>query len=361
MELMILFALAVWASAGPVGHMRKTEPLRIAARRQYSAQAHERRMARVGRRGGRPTIAEAMSIRIAERITNPRGGPARTALTEWWADSWLWATERRRWRHARAAVGQLRRQRAARAAKQWVAARWAQRRAQGAPKRPRNDPWARARTHQPGFTTAEASRPWPSGGDEDIVDAELVEEEDNQPAQPSGPGDNPRQATAGTAGATPTESTGADGPRQPVQPSDNTSGNDRSDNPTAESDDLASVHPIRPTTDHQPTRKGTVMTIQTSGETLDPAAGRAFVDSVRQSTEQIRSQVELSQATLTSRGISGEPIEHLAAVQEALSMVVATCERVIPHFERHLGIQDQVMADPTLVGAVQNTYIGQRS
>jgi hypothetical protein len=121
MELLLLLAWATWAATGPVAHWRKIEPLRIAERRQRSAQVHERRMARVGRRGGRPTIIEALSIRVADRITNPRGGPARRAVTDWWADSWLYATERRRARHARAAAGQLRRQRAARAAKAWVA------------------------------------------------------------------------------------------------------------------------------------------------------------------------------------------------------------------------------------------------
>jgi hypothetical protein len=120
MELLILLLLVGWGTAryganGALAHARKTEPLRIAERRQRAAQTHERRMARAARRTG-PTLVDAISMRIADRIANPRGGPAREAFALWWSDSWGYATERRQLRHERAAQGQLGRQKAARAA-----------------------------------------------------------------------------------------------------------------------------------------------------------------------------------------------------------------------------------------------------
>jgi hypothetical protein len=357
MELMILVALALWAGSGPVGHWRKTEPLRIAERRQRSSQAHERRMARIGRRGGRPTIAEAISIRIADRIANPRGGPARRAAGEWWADSWLYATERRQNRHARAAAGQLRRQRAARAAAAWVAAHRRPRGAQGAPRRPQSDPWARRRPDQPGTTVPR--RGWGPGfsaEEDDIVDAEIVDEHTEEDTQEH------------TTKDTKDINEPAVGTPEHDQPSDEQRREHglAADAPSEDERDpggLASVHPIRPTTTDQPTGKDILMPTHTvtSGETLDPSAGLAFVTSVRESAEQIMTQIELSETTLTSRGVTGEPIALLAQLREAFSTAANAASAAVTHFERHLSIQDQVLADPTLAGSVHGTYVGNRS
>jgi hypothetical protein len=369
-ELLILFALASWAGCGPVGHWRKTEPLRIAERRQRSAQGHERRMARVARRGGRPTITEAISLRIVDRVVNPRGGPAQRAVAEWWADSWLYATERRRTRHSKAANGQLRRQRAARAATEWVANRRRPSDAQGAPARPQRDPWARPRSHHQGDV------------EDDIVDAELVDDPD-EPAgpeertatQPGRPGDPRVGQPAATGTPTQPPAPGAEA-REDTNDNHKSSDNEapteiwtdvvvvqqgRGTHPRPDELDPeagSSVHPIRPI--GKDTNDMTTHTV-ISGETLDPSAGLEFVRSVRESTEQIMTQIELSETTLTSRGVTGEPVALLAQMREAFSTAVASCGAAVTHFERHLSIQDQVLADPTLAGSVHGTYVGTRS
>lgn len=359
MELLILIALASWAACGPVGHWRKTEPLRIAERRQRSAQAHERRMARTARRGGRPTITEAISLRIVDRVTNPRGGPAQQAIAQWWADSWIYATERRRTRHSNAANGQLRRQRAARAVTEWVTNRRRRTDVQDDPTRPQRDPWARPRPrHQ-------------TDVEDDIVDAELVED----PAEDAGPEERtatepgePRDplvdhpAATGTSTPPPAPGPAPDPEKREDTPTTPTSTPPDEYPAPAETDPQpeawASVHPIRPI--GKDTHDMTTHTV-TSGETLDPAAGLAFVRSVRESTEQIMTQIELSETSLASRGVTGEPVALLAQMREAFSTAVASCGAAVTHFERHLNIQDQVLADPTLAGSVHGTYVGTRT
>jgi hypothetical protein len=362
MELLILLALAGWAACGPVGHWHKTEPLRIAERRQQSSQAHERRMAWIARRGGRPTVTEAISLRIADRIINPRGGPAQQAAAEWWADSWLYATERRRARHEKAANGQLRRQRAARAVNEWVATRRRRSDAQDTPTRAQSDPWGRTQPQHQQSRDVE----------DDIVDAELVDDPDEH-TEPSEP-ERQTDATADAQPAAPPPGAHADQainqdtpPPESEQREDPTGQNPTGQNPPDDAqpahdlprpETLASVHPIRPIgKDHQDMSTHTV----TSGETLDPAAGLTFVRSVRESTEQIMIQIELSETTLTDRGVTGEPVELLAQMREAFSTAVASCAAAAAHFERHLNIQDQVLADPTLAGSVHGTYVGTRS
>lgn len=351
MELLILLALAGWAACGPVGHWHKTEPLRIAERRQQSAQAHERRMAWIARRGGRPTVTEAISLRIADRIINPRGGPAQQAAAEWWADSWLYATERRRARHEKAANGQLRRQRAARAINDWAATRLRRSDAQDAPTRSQSDPWGRTQPqHQQDV-------------EDDIVDAELVDDPDEH-TDPAEPAEKHTDAAADAEPAQAGQAIHQDTPPPPdPEQREDTSAQNPPDNahPAHDrpgSETLASVHPIRPIgKDHHDMSTHTV----TSGETLDPAAGLTFVRSVRESTEQIMTQIELSETTLTGRGVTGEPIELLAQMREAFSTAVASCAVAAAHFERHLNIQDQLLADPTLAGSVHGTYVGTRS
>ncbi|MBO0847828.1 MAG: hypothetical protein J2P20_00070 [Pseudonocardia sp.] len=84
--------------------------------RQRDKHRHQKYMERMRRRGGTPTLAEAISIRLAQRIATSGAdhGIGRFFL-EWWSDSWAYATERRRNRHARARAGELRRQKVARA------------------------------------------------------------------------------------------------------------------------------------------------------------------------------------------------------------------------------------------------------
>jgi hypothetical protein len=357
MELLILLVLTVWGTSryganGALAYARKTEPLRIAERRQRAAQAHERAMARTARRSARPTptIAEAISLRIADRLSNPRGGPAREAMMLWWADSWGYATERRRVRHQRAAEGQLGRQKAARALGGWIAAQWLHRTAQGTPTAPQAG--RQASGH-------DRDRDAPIWADADIVDAELVEHE---PAEQHPIGDDPdreedtddRARTTGSARDNETqthpEATEHDQSTYPA-PAERPAPSQ----PEYTERRLAPVHPIRK--DISTMNPHTV----TSGETLDPAAGLAFVSSVREAAEQLVSQIELSIASLTERGVHGEPITLLAQMQEAFAVAVNASTAAATHFERHLGVQDQVLSDPSLAGTVSGTYVGTRS
>lgn len=359
MEVLILLALTMWGTTryganGALAHARKTEPLRIAERRQRAAQDHERAMARMARRNTRstPTIAEALSLRLADRLSNPHGGPAREAMALWWADSWGYATERRRVRHERAANGQLGRQKAARAVSSWVAAQWRHRTAQGAP------------------TTAQNGRREPSGGraqaqdtpiwaDADIVDAEVVDETSTSTSSEAQPRQNPA-ATAAARNGHNQEENADDDRRSSNNDSDpqtetRAAEQDQAEHPEPTDDQLASVHPIRKDTSTMNTH--TV----TSAEILDPAAGLAFVSSVREAAEQLVSRIELSIASLSERGVSGEPIALLAQMQEAFASAVTASAAAATHFERHVGVQDQVLSDPTLAGTVSGTYVGTRS
>jgi hypothetical protein len=99
----------------------------------------------------------------------------------------------------------------------------------------------------------------------------------------------------------------------------------------------------------------------TSGETLDPAAGLAFVNSVGDAAEQILTQIELSMSALTGKGLTGEPIADLAGMQEAAHLLATRSRSAAGHFERHLNTQDQLLADESLAGTVERTYVGTRS
>jgi hypothetical protein len=386
MELLILIALTMWGTArysanGAVAHARKAEPLRIAERRQRSAQVHERRMARMTRRGERstPTIVEALSLRIAQRVAHPRGGPAREAFAVWWADSWGYATERRRHRHERAAAGELGRQRAARALRHWAAQQWRQRTAPPE----QTDHHGRGRQSGSHQHHPEGDPVWADAEviDDDVVHAEIVDDEpapgrttgqqpdhdpekdqpthtdprpdtDIDPGQPAEPDHDQR-----VAATTPrTDPALEDERRQP------TCDDTRTDHLGSEAPDarhtggqLALVHPIR---------KG-ILSMSThtvtSGETLDPAAGLAFVNSVGDAAEQILTQIELSMSALTGKGLTGEPIADLAGMQEAAQLLATRSRSAAGHFERHLNTQDQLLADESLAGTVEGTYVGTRS
>lgn len=121
-------------------------------------------------------------------------------------------------------------------------------------------------------------------------------------------------------------------------------------------DPMASVHPIR---EDQPMTAPTMTEI--NGETLDPHAALRFVTSLKELSDQIVGQIELSVASLTERGVAGEPIELLSAMQEAFGTASGQCETAQGHFERHLATQDQVLSDDTLAGTVQDTYVGTAS
>lgn len=366
MELLILLALTCWGGTRYLAN----EPARINERRQRSTQAHERRMQRLHARRG-PTISQAISDRLAERIANPKGGPAREAIALWWSDSWGYATDRRLKRHERAERGELRRQQAAKAISDWLTIHWKRhqnRRATEKAKK-RGDP-----------VHADATvGPAPADAD-DVVDAEIIDTETN--ATQKSTGNTTKGATADTPApdqtapqetAEPTEKTqqpdtqGDDAPPDHAAPSPPTTTNDSTSEESSATggDDgegdssnatkhMASVHPIRKDT----TQMSYTSTIS-SGETVDPHAALAFVTGIGETAEHMRSQVELSVATLAERKVrGGSTINDLQEIGEKLAEVKHASDRAAQSFTRHIGIQDQVKSDPELAETVGGTYLG---
>ncbi|RTL64025.1 MAG: hypothetical protein EKK42_26550 [Pseudonocardiaceae bacterium] len=372
MELLILSMLFAWGMVryGATEFMAArsgTEAPRISERRQRAAHAHEMAMAKLSRRST-PTIAEAIGGRIADRIANPRGGPARKAAAEWWSDSWGYAVERRRRRHERAEAGELGRQRAARAARQWLRDRTGR----GGQDQPQDPAGQQPGSHQNGQQRREQDEPeqqdpqrvWADAevirdDDEDIVDAEVVDEQpdptpetDQRPTQPVDQVPTDRLDDDPTApppaGPDPTQAAPAALPLAALTAA------------TAELHDIeasmASVTPIR---------GGMTMTAaqhtMTTGETLDPAAALAFIEGIRELAQRMFTEIELSVSTLSQAGVAGEPIALLQQMQEAAQVLVGNSETAKGHFERHVATQDTVLADDTLAGTVANTYVGTRS
>ena len=108
------------------------------------------------------------------------------------------------------------------------------------------------------------------------------------------------------------------------------------------------------------TRKDTPLTEHTitSGETLDPHAALSFVTGIREVAERLFGELELSVSSLQGRGVTGDPIDQLAGMQEAAQILVARAEAAARHFDRHITTQDVVLSDDTLAGTVEGTYVG---
>lgn len=118
-SLLVAWGLVRYGVTDLVATARGTESPRSRERRERMALQHERHMARL--RTG-PTIGQAVASRIAHRIAHPKPprdrrdqGPLRRFLGQWWEDSLNYATERRHRHHERKTLGDLPRQRAARA------------------------------------------------------------------------------------------------------------------------------------------------------------------------------------------------------------------------------------------------------
>lgn len=323
-----MIALVTWAVmrygvTDVIAAARGTEPPRLRERRERHQQAMERRARRPG-----PTVGEAIGQRIADRIAGGGGGtgspgPARQALSDWWADCWADATDRRRRHRARRAAGDLPRQRLGRAA----------RRAWTGRANPRS-------TNRPIPATA----PDP----DDVIDAEIVDETDNSgpPTRSTATTDDPPAATgrdepADPAPAGPPAAAPADPPETPTR-----------DNPADRP--IASVHPIRKDV---PTMTSTE---NLNGETLDPQAGLAFAESTETLLNDLIAQVELSSTTLTSRGVSGPVVDLFARLQDELGIAAATAGEAKAHFEEQIATQDTVHATDGLSGTVEDTYLAAR-
>jgi len=104
-----------------VSSVRGTTSPPAVARQRRMELAHERAMAKIAHRTG-PTVGEAVAARIAARVGQPKApkvrkdrGAFRSYLSGLWGDSWEHATTSRVRHHERKVVGDLPRQRAARA------------------------------------------------------------------------------------------------------------------------------------------------------------------------------------------------------------------------------------------------------
>jgi hypothetical protein len=370
MELLILLALTCWGGTRYLAN----EPARINERRQRSTQSHELRMQRMHARQG-PTLAQAISIRVAQRLAEPRGRPARTAIALWWADSWGYATDRRLGRHERWyerwEKGDLPRQRAERAVKDWLTVHWTQTKTQRQAKRAekRGDP-----------VHAEATvSPAPPDAD-DIVDAEIVDPDESvrkTPRSPKGEDLNGTRVTDdGAASESAERTTSENEETETPPPSPRRSPEDTVDStvdstvPAAQGPDeptgraeqghlnqpedrMASVHAIR--RDVPPMTETSTIT---SGETLDPHAGHAFVSGIAGVAAQIGQQIEESIAALRREKVGGEILTDLTALGELASHMHTTSSRAAEKFAGHITTQDQVQSNPDLAGTVQGTYLG---
>ena len=207
-----------------------------------------------------------------------------------------------------------------------------------------------------------------------MVDGEVVDGAPEERPQPPAPPD----VTAGdeadgpapdgpVASAEPVESRPAPDPTgEPVAQHDpqdvepGSVGVDEQD-PHDTGDPMASVHPIRGA--HTMTSPSTTSASMTeiNGETLDPHAALSFVSGLKDLADSIVGQIELSVASLTGRGVAGEPIELLTAMQEAFTTASGQCDTAKGHFERHIATQDVVLGDDTLAGTVEGTYVGSAS
>ncbi|MGE3794584.1 MAG: hypothetical protein AB7I38_11730 [Dehalococcoidia bacterium] len=293
---------------------RGTEPPRLRERRERHQQAMERRAQRSG-----PTVGEALAQRIADRIAGGGGvnppGPARQAMSDWWADCWADATDRRRGHRARRAAGDLPRQRMARAARRaWTG--------QGGPHVP----------HRPSTTA-------PRSGE--VVDGEVID------AAPTSQGT--------TATDDPPATTGPDTPAPAPSPGGST--DEPKERPTRDmpaDPPIATVHPIRRDV---PTMTSTDTL---NAETLDPQAGLAFAEATAKLLHDLAAQVELSSTTLTSRGVSGPVCDLFARLHDELGIAATTAEEAKTHFEEQIATQDVVHATDGLSGTVEDTYLAAR-
>ncbi|WP_226351796.1 hypothetical protein [Pseudonocardia sp. ICBG601] len=365
METILLVSLLVWGLARYAGTeviatARGTEPPRLRDRRRRAERAHERRMAKDARRSG-PTIAEALAARVAERIAHPRGrrepGPARKALGEWWADGWDYATDRRRQRHERAAAGQLRRQRWARALRDRV--RQASRGRSGVGGRGE-------------WTTRPGPPQTPQAASERDTDRTpeagpmVITVDPAAPETPPAPAPAPEPVPTEKETEEKREDPPADGsvPATETEPETGVG--------------WASVHPL-----HRPTPTSTtsspvtssndgkdgLMTAATStssgtmasGETLDPGSAHHFCEQMRGLGERMFSEIEQSVSSLSAAGVSGAPIALLSQMQEHAALFRDSAGSAQSHFARHLSTQDQVLSDDSLAATVSGTYIGTRT
>ncbi|MQA14932.1 MAG: hypothetical protein GEV09_12375 [Pseudonocardiaceae bacterium] len=403
---MLLFACLVATAVTRYGvtdlisTIKGTESPRHKERQLRLAQQHERTMAALKQRQG-PTISEAVASRIAARIGAPRPPrdrsgqrAARRYFGALWDDAWTDATERHQVRHERARVGDLPRQRPARATKNAVAARaarWAQRRRHGA-----GDP--DAGPGEPDIT--DAPGPQPAAGTEhtdnhgqpmtdrdDQLGEDLADDEQEQTEPPAGRGcdftvstatpygEKCGHAAAGKwhegddewfcAGHMGDEDAAAEmsicprcgvwhdyrSPRcgscdflmasDYLLDPDDPDPTDPDDDPSPEGAEqpaspLATIHPIGATT-----------TMQT-GEIYNPESALADATAISGEVSQLVSHLDASHGALAQRGVSGAPLDAYAQMLDAAQSLVAAADTAASSFTGHQDIHDVVHSDDTV-------------
>ncbi len=268
---------------------------RIAERQARDERARERGQSGPGR------ITDAVSERLANRISNPPQrkptGPARAWLAEYWDDIWSEATEKRLDRRQRRMDD--RQAQAERAERERRREEQEQERIEA--RREREDR-RREREEQ-----EREPHPVDPDDDPDVIDAEVVEPEPEQPTQ-SPPNDPPD-------------------PEPPLAPVINL----RKDSP--------------------------LMTSTLNGETLDPVAAAAFALQCKEVLDEMFAAIDQSVSSLEGRGVKGAPLDHLQAMKESVQIASSDAEAANGYFEEHKGVQGDLASNEQLAGTVEGTYV----
>jgi len=422
MELLILAGLSAtlvmrYGVIDLVSSVRGTTSPPAVARQRRMELAHERAMAKIAHRTG-PTVGEAVAARVAARVGQPKApkvragrGAFRTYLSGLWGDSWEHADESRVRHHERKEVGDLPRQRAARAvrdaARRRVEAARAARHAVDEPEpavdadepateaMPTADeaaPTGELPTHQCDGTCRNLNVTpngacWNCSGRKELV-WNFGDGHGHTPClvcNPDGTGwKRPRLDTTGTGeenryiglsqAVAPVAVTEMDAADEELRRCGNCDGygtNTDLDDPRVThtcrdcggSGVNADAVPIGPppgesTTPELPAPATAIThggTMTATGETLDPQAGLDFTQAVQSAMTDWVGRIEQSVANLTQRGVTGGPIDALNAISDALASVVGQADEGVSYFESHLQIQDVAQADETVGG---EDYIG---
>lgn len=368
-SILVVWAFTRYGVTDLISTVRGTESPRQRERAQRATQRHERQMARLAGGHSGPTIGDAIAARIAARVDHPKEprarGPAGQFFTDWWADSWNDAAQRRSDYHQRAKAGELPRQRAWQATKDRVRQRFMP---TSAP-----DP-------EPVYASAERmDHPPPAPAD--TVDAELVDPPAEDPFRGYRDGDcvrDTRDGSTGTIRITPLSPEDAievgydhiaevcwDGSfvqdeldvalpwLEQLGPSDPEPADD-DPSPRPPDPQPAPLATVTPTTEGDTTMTTPAPSL-TSGETVDPHAALTFAQGIGNVAQQILVELETSIGNLTEHGVSGAPIDHLNTMQEAATTLITDSEAAAGYFSNHIAIQDVAQSDETLGGG---RYVG---
>lgn len=298
-SLVMAWLLLRYGVGDAVAAWRGSESPRTVDRAARQNIDRERRAAGLG-----PTVGQAVRGRLAQRIANPpprpdrEPGPFRTWLAEWWDDAWAGATERRIARRQARHAEQLRREQEAERRRRGEDELWT--------RRQRRDP-------DPDLEREPADDP-------DVIDAEVVDTDDEPPAPEPDPAPEPIDMTK---------------PDQPDQPEQH----DQPDQP-----------------DTAP-KESSVPNIDMNGETIDPTSASAFATNCKAVADQLLVAIEQSIALLTERGVAGAPLEHFEQMRESFTIASQAAEAANGYFEGHINTQDQIGSDDTIAGTVEGTYL----